>query len=81
MFYVIFCFLDVDECKNDYDNDCNGGNFECVNIVGFYKCRCFVGFFYSNFFWFCIGRLDKNVFVVLFCKEIVIGGDVMMLLY
>lgn len=45
---------DVDECKNDYDNDCNGGNLECVNTVGSYKCRCPVGFLYSNFFRLCI---------------------------
>lgn len=36
-------FLDVDECKENLDDRCNG-NAVCINTEGSYACECMPGF-------------------------------------
>ena len=38
-----FC-VDINECENDSDNDCDKVNGNCTNIIGSYLCSCDPGF-------------------------------------
>ena len=48
-------FVDVNECKNDSDNDCDEFNGNCTNTIGSYICSCKPG--YSGNGIICIGLL------------------------
>ena len=38
-----FC-VDINECDNDSENDCDKMNGNCTNIIGSYLCNCDPGF-------------------------------------
>ena len=40
---IPFC-VDINECENDSDNDCDKMNGNCTNIIGSYLCNCDPGF-------------------------------------
>lgn len=41
--YKYFNYLDIDECTDDEQNDCDP-NAMCSNTVGSYICRCLRGY-------------------------------------
>lgn len=56
---LYFLFIDVNECGNVGLNLCLFKD-NCVNVLGFYNCICFIGYFFENDGRICLGMFYER---------------------